>query len=333
MIVSPSLFFSLFKNAFQGWKKDNATVWCAALAYFTIFSLGPLLLIVISILGIIFTRTSLEKDIYEQVQGLVGTDGAKMLDTVIHHAKKPSTSIWGTIIGTITLILGATGVFGQLQQMLNKIWGVTQKPKTGIINLIRSRLLNLSMVGVITFLLLVSLIVSTAISIIGTFLTRILPLSPIILEIINFIFSFIIITILFAFVMKVLPDVEIKWRNVWIGAAFTSLLFTIGKDVVGIYIGHSGISSEYGAAASLVVLLLWVYYSSQILFFGVEFTKAYTLMRGDKIIPNQYSVINTDEYRTVDKEMGVTKGSETVTKVAKGFTEGLIGRIKQKTHH
>lgn len=286
-----ALFFRLAKQSLQGCKKDNATVWCAALAYYTVFSVGPLLLLVISIIGLILNKVSVEQNIDAQIQGLLGYSGASLIISVMQHAKNQSAGVIGTVIGSITLILGAAGIFGQLQQMLNTIWGVTQKPKSGMKALIRSRILNFSMIGVIAFLLLVSLIASTAISGIGTFFSHYLPTSPLILEIFNFIISFIVITFLFGLILKVLPDVQIKWRNVWTGAIITSLLFTIGKAVIGIYIGHSGIASEYGAAASIVVLLIWVYYSSQILFLGAEFTKAYTINRGDTIIPSEYSVL------------------------------------------
>lgn len=325
-------FFSLLKDAFQGWQKDDATVWCAAVAYFTIFSIGPLLLIIISIIGLIFSKTTIEKNVFDQIQGLLGSGGAGILETVIQHAKKPSTGIIGTIVGTITLILGATGVFGQLQQMLNTIWGVKQKPKAGMMGFVTNRILNISMIGVIAFLLLVSLIASTAISGIGTFVGQILPISPIILEISNFVISFVIVTILFAFIMKVLPDVEIKWKNIWIGAIITSLLFTIGKSIIGIYIGHSGISSEYGAAASLIVLLLWVYYSSQILFFGVELTKAYTLSHGDKILPSKYAILIAGKYPPEQEKNNLSKGSRTAAKLARGFTEGAIDTVVKKAN-
>jgi membrane protein len=331
MKLSPSTFFSLLKQTFKGWQKDNATVWCAALAYFTIFSLGPLLLIVISITGLVFSKTSAENNIYTQIQALLGSGGANMIETIIHHAKKPTAGIYGTVIGTITLMLGAVGMFGQLQQMLNTIWGVTQKPKSGMIGLVKSRLLNFSMIGVIAFLLLVSLVASTVIAGVGTYLGRLLPFSSIILEICNFLLSFIIISILFAFILKVLPDVEIKWKNTWVGAVVTSLLFTIGKAVIGIYIGHSGLSSEYGAAASLVILLLWVYYSSQILFFGAEFTKFYTLWQGYTIVPSQYSVLSRIETTEKTNNKRINKGEKVAAKLARGLTEGVIEEVVKNT--
>jgi membrane protein len=297
---SLATFISLLKLTFQGWIKDNATVWAAALAYYTVFSLGPLLLITLSIAGLIFSKTSLENTISIQAQELLGADGAQLLLTVAHNAAQPTTNIIGMIVGMITLIFGASGVFGQLQQMLNAIWHVTQKPKSGIMPLIRSRLVNFTMVGVIAFLLLVSLIASTLIASLGTFFSQFLPVSPAILELFNFFFSFIILSGLFACILKILPDVKIKWKNVWLGAIITALLFDIGKTFIGMYIGHSSITSTYGSVASLIVLLLWVYYSTQILFFGVEFVKAFTIVSGDEIIPSKYAVL-TD--KSVNKKI------------------------------
>lgn len=285
--------FSFFKRSFTGWLSDEATVWCAALAYYTVFSLGPLLLIVTSVGSLAFSQASIEKEIHDQMQDLMGNEGAKMLDTMIAHTKMPGSKggILGTIFGILTLLLSAIGGFSQLQGMLNHIWGVTTKRKKGILNLIRSRLLNFSMVGVIAFLLFLSLIASTAITFVGRYLGNYVTIPSIYLESVDFLSSFAIITLLFAFIFKILPDVQIKWRNVWMGAVITSLLFTIGKTGIGLYISHSDPASGYGAAASLIILLLWIYYSSLILFLGAEFTKTLTVMRGEKIIPKAFSTL------------------------------------------
>jgi len=324
-----SSFFLLLKQTISGWKKDNATVWSAAIAYYTVFSLGPLLLLIISIVGLVFSKTSLENNLHSQLEGLLGSNGATMLTTIINHTKKPSADIVGTIIGFVTLLLGASGVFGQLQQMLNAIWKVKQKPKSGFMALAVSRLLNFSMVGVIAFLLLVSLVATTAISGVGTFFNHLLPFSSVILEIINSLISFIIITLLFAFILKVLPDVQIKWNSVWWGALLTSFLFTVGKIVIDIYIGHSSVSSTYGAAASLIVLLLWVYYSTQILFLGIEFTRAYTLMTEKKIIPSKYAILTSELEK--NEENKKIQNKNTATKIASGFTKGFIEELQRKT--
>ncbi len=319
---------SLIKKTFQGWQQDNASVWCAALAYYTVFSFGPLLLVVISILGLVYSRANLEENITIQMQALLGREGASLLQTVMHHTKKPTTSMIGTVIGAMTLVLGAAGVFGQLQQMLNNIWGVTQKPKSGIAAFIRSRLLNFTMIGVVAFLLLVSLVASTIIVALSKFLNTILPFSPMLLEIFDFLFSFFLTTLLFAFILKVLPDVQIKWRNVWSGAILTSLLFTIGKFLISVYIGHSGIASEFGAAASLIVLLLWVYYASNILFLGVEFTKQVTLLLDKEIVPSEFSEL-ANQQALPEKTSKKQEREDAVIKVAKGFTKGFVDELAE----
>lgn len=325
--MKSSSFFSflpILKDAYAGWKKDNATVWSAALAYYTIFSLAPLLLLLLSIAGLVFTQTTVEKDVSTQIVGLLGKQGASLILTILTHAKKPSSGIIGTVISTITLLLGALGVFGQLQQMLNTIWHVEQKPTAGIKGLIRSRIWNASMVGVIAFLLIVSLGASTATAAIGTFLTHGLLVSPILLEIINAVISFLLITLLFALMFKVLPDIIIRWKYVWIGSLITSFLFTLGKEGIGIYIGHSGIASEYGAAGSLIVLLLWVYYATQIVFFGSEVTKSVLLYSGDHIVPNQYTTVVIDSSITPSKTQG------RIQEVVEGFAKGVIKGVGKK---
>ncbi len=323
--MSFSSFFTLFKQSFSGWNKDQATVWCAALAYYTLFSIGPLLLIILSIVGFVFSKNNLEANIFGQIESLLGSDGAKMMESVIANSKNTSSSILGLVSGLITLALGAIGVFAQLQQMLNKIWGVTQKPKSGLMPFIESRLLNLSLVGVIAFLLLVSLLISTFIASIGTYFKYLLPFSPFILESINLITSFVVISILFGFILKVLPDVELKFKDVWLGAILTSVLFTVGKTLIGLYIGNNGVASSFGAAGSIIVLLLWVYYSSQILFFGAEFTKFHFLSQGRKIKPSKYSILN-EEAKMERKE----KGEKVEVSLAKRFTKGFIKKAAKK---
>lgn len=288
-------FLSLFKEAFGGWKNDKATVWSASLAYYTVFSIGPLLLVTISILGFIFAKSDIEKIITGQLSDLIGTRGAKFFESVANQTQKPSSSVIGTVIGTITLVLGATGVFGQLKQMLNYIWGVKTKPRAGLWGLVRDRLLNFSMLGAILFIIIVSLIASTVISSLSPLLNSLLPFSPVLIEIINFLMSLLVLTVLFQFIFKILPDAQTKWSHVLPGAVITSILFTIGKTVLGIYIGRTGVVSAYGAAGSLIALLVWVYYSTQILFFGAELSKAYTLQKTGKIVPGKFGVLDDDQ--------------------------------------
>jgi len=283
--LKPANLLALLKDTFADWNADRAPQLAAALAYYTIFSLAPLLIVVIAIAGLAFGHEAAQNQIVGQLQGMVGTEGAKTLQDMIQNANKPSTGILATIIGLVTLLLGAAGAFGQMKAALNIIWNVPPSSEggiKGIINNIKNQLLSLTIVLGIGFLLLTSLVLSAALAAVSNFVGDRLPL-PFVWHVIDFAVSFGIITLLFAAIYKVLPDAEIAWSDVWIGAAITSLLFVIGKLLIGLYIGHSSVASTYGAAGSLVVLLLWIYYSAQILFFGAEFAQVYANRYGSRI--------------------------------------------------
>jgi membrane protein len=297
MFMSLGFFSSLCKQTFSEWSNDKISMWSAALAYYTIFSLSPLLLVVIGIAGYVFGKDMVQTSIYSQLRGLIGDSGALLIESMVRNASKPSHGAIATIIGTITLLLGASGVFGQLKDALNYIWKVEPRPGVGFVKTIKDRFLNFSMVVVIAFLLLVSLIASAAISAVGAFLNNILPIPEILLEIINFIVSLGVITLLFALLYKTLPDVVLQWRNVFVGGAVTALLFTIGKTIIGVYLGHNSLSSTYGAAASMVIILVWIYYTSQIVFLGAEFTKVYTLKKEKSIQPNNLAISQDEKKR------------------------------------
>ncbi len=287
--------FGTFKDTFDSWNKDHAPRLGAALAYYTVFSLGPLLIIVIAIAGLVFGTQAVQGQIMGQIQSLVGDQGAAFIQTAIESASKPRDSVIATVIGVVTLLLGALGVFGQLQDALNAIWGVTPKPDRGWKGMLKDRLLSFSMVLVVAFLLLVSLVLSAALTAFFTYFGNLAPMSATVAQGVYFFASFLVITLLFALLFKYLPDAEISWGNVWIGAAMTSLLFTIGKFILGFYLGSSAFGSTYGAAGSLVVVLVWVYYSAQILFFGAEFTKVYATRYGKGIVPAPNAVRVTEE--------------------------------------
>lgn len=289
----------LFKDTFTEWSEDKASRLGASVAYYTVFSLAPLLVVVIAITGLVFGEKAVRGEIFGQIQGLLGADGAQMVQTMIANASKPSTSIIATVIGIVTLLLGATGLFGELQDALNTIWEITPKPR-GILTTLRERVVSFGMVIGIGFLLLVALVISAGVSALGHFLGGALPVSEFILQVIDFAISFGIVTLLFAMMFKVLPDAEIGWRDVWIGAMVTSLLFVIGKLLIGLYLGHSGTATTYGAAGSLVVLLLWVYYSAQILFFGAEFTQLYANRYGSRVKPAPDATAMVDQMRSQD---------------------------------
>ncbi len=287
--MSVRLIFRLLKETFHEWQQDGASRLAAALAYYTIFSLAPLLIIAIAIAGAIFGEEAARGEIVGQIQGLVGTEGAKVIETAIQNASQPDVSNVASIISIIALLFGASGVFAELQESLNIIWDVKVKPKQGLKVIIRKRILSFSAVLGIGFLLLVSLIASAILSAINTYFSGLLPGIPGIWRFIDFLFSFFSITGMFALMYKFLPDVKIRWSDVWVGAIITALLFTIGKSVLGIYLARGSFGSTYGAAGSLVIILAWVYYSAQILFFGAEFTQVYAHKFGGRILPDKYA--------------------------------------------
>lgn len=277
--------FRLFRDTFENWNNDHAPRLGAALAYYTVFSLGPLLIIAIAIAGLVFGQSAAQGQIMAQLRGFLGDQGAAFVQAAIEASSRPREGIIATLIGIVTLMLGALGVFGQLQDALNAIWGVKPKPGRGIRGMLHDRLLSFSMVVVVGFLLMVSLIISAALSAFTRYFGGMLPFSATTLEGIDFFISLVVITVLFAFVFKYLPDAQVRWRDVWIGALLTAILFAIGKFLLGFYIGNSAVGSTYGAAGSIIIVLIWIYYSAQILFFGAEFTKSYAKRYGPGIIP------------------------------------------------
>jgi membrane protein len=305
MMPSFSQTLSLLKTSFASWKEDRASIWCASLAYYTVFSLGPLLLFVVSIVGIFLNQSSVQNGIVNQVSGVIGPSGKEVLQSLLSNTKHSSNGILGSIIGFGLLILGASGIFTQLQQMFNHIWGITPKDNAGTRAMIFSRMISFSMLGVVAFLLLVSLLASTVISSLTTYMSNLIPLSGFLIEGINFLISFILTSFLFACIFKFIPDIKMKWVDVWFSAIITSLLFTIGKTAIGVYIGHSGVATTYGAAGSLVLILLWVYYSSLIVFFGVELNKAYLLQQNHSITPRDFAERKSAEQVEVDPQYAV----------------------------
>ena len=288
--MNPRTIFELLKETFTEWQQDKASRLAAALAYYTIFSLSPLLVIAVAIAGAVFGEEAAKGQIVGQIEGLVGTEGATVIQTAIENASQPDVSNVASWISIIVLFFGASGVFAQLQDALNTVWNVEPKPGGGIIGFITKRILSFSMVLVIGFLLLVSLVLSAALSALGNFNSNLLPEFSYFWQILNQAISFGIIIVLFAMIYKYLPDVKISWSDVWIGAFITSLLFVIGKYALGLYLGRSSLGSTYGAAGSLIVLLAWVYYSAMILFFGAEFTQVYAARYGSKIVPDDDAV-------------------------------------------
>lgn len=285
---------NLLKLTYQGWKEDNASRLSAALAYYTVFSLAPMLVIAIAVAGLIWQRQAVQEQVLAQIQGLVGEQGRVFVAGLLESASQPAQGIIATVIGIITLIFAALGLFNALQFALNTIWEVREKEAQGLWQSVKqvvlNRFLSFTMILGIGFMLLVSLMVSTGISALGNWLGSLLPFHKIFLQVINLLVSIGIITVLFALIYKILPDAEVAWSDVWIGAFFTAILFSIGKMLIGLYLGSSAVASAFGAAGSLVLLLLWVYYSAQILLFGAEFTQVYANRLGTKIVPEEGAV-------------------------------------------
>ena len=282
LFFGPKVISGLLKTAYLEWSKDKAPRMSAALAYYTIFSLAPLLIIAIAIAGLAFGMQAAQGEIAEQIEGLIGRDGAKAVESMIQSAHKPAHGVIGSLIGVFVLFLGASGVFSEMQDALNSIWHVNPDSKAGVLNLIKERFLSFGMVLGIGFLLLVSLLLSALLAAIVKYLGGIFPVLAVLLESLDFLLSVLSITVLFAMIFKLLPSIKIAWSDVWVGAALTSLLFTTGKFVIGFYIGKSVSASAYGAAGSLVVVVAWIYYSALLLYFGAEFTRVYARTLGSQ---------------------------------------------------
>jgi membrane protein len=294
--------WDILKQTFAEWSEDKAPRLGAALAYYTSLSLAPLLLVIIGISGLAFGEEAARGQIVAQLQGLVGDQGAKALQDMIANARKPSSGVVATVIGVVTLLAGASGVFGQLQDALNTVWEVQPKPGRGIVGVIKDRFFSLTMVLGTGFLLLVSLVITTAIAAAGGVLKNLGPGLEAAAHLAVAVVSFGVVSLLFALMFKLLPDAKVAWRDAWIGAIATAALFVVGKFAIGLYLGHAGIGSAYGAAGSFVVVLVWVYYSAQILLFGAELTQVYANRSGSKVEPARDAIKITEKDR---KEQGL----------------------------
>ena len=293
--MKPKVIVELLQETFQEWQEDKASRLAAALAYYTAFAIAPLLIIAIAIAAVVFGQEAAQGGIFQQLKDLIGPEGAAAVETMIENSRKPAEGTIATIISVVVLLFGASGVFGQLQDSLNTIWEVAPKPGRGVMGFIKDRFLSFTMVLGIGFLLLVSLILSAVLAVLSNFLGDLIPGLTLLWTILNFLLSFGVVTVLFALIYRFLPDAKIAWGDVWFGAAITALLFTIGKSLIGLYLGNSSVGSTYGAAGSFVVLLLWVNYSAQILFFGAEFTQVYANKYGSRIVPTKNAIPVTEE--------------------------------------
>jgi membrane protein len=288
----PGNAFSLLKQTFQEWLQDKAPQLGAALAYYTVFSLAPLILVLLAIIGVIFRDdpAGAWHKITQQMSYFLDPSALQVVQDIAQKASQPGKSTIATTIGIALALFGASGVFGQLQDALNTIWGVKAKPTRGIWGFLRSRFLSFAMVAGICFLLLVSLTIEALLKGFSHYVQSVLPGGMMIALTVYLVFDFAVVVLLFAMIFKFLPDVKIQWRDVWIGAVMTAILFGIGKWLLGFYLGSGAAGSAYGAASSLITLLLWVYYSSQILLFGAEFTQVYAARAGRELKPSEYAV-------------------------------------------
>jgi membrane protein len=272
--------WSLTSEAASSWMDDYAASMGAALAYYTMFSIAPLLLIVVAIAGLLFGEQAARGEIYDQLSSLMGADGAYALQALVEHANEPRTGLWATLFGLGALLVGATTVFSELQNALDRIWRAPVRHRSpGIWRWLRARLLSLGMIAGIGFLLMVSLVASAMLAAMQRWWNRYVDFGPI-AQVIDFAVSFAFVTFAFAMIYKLMPSVRVRWRDVWVGAVVTALLFTVGKMLIGMYIGRSGVASVFGAAASLVAVVVWVYWSAQIFLFGAEFTWVYARRLG-----------------------------------------------------
>ena len=284
--------FSLLKQTVSEWLEDQVPQLGAALAYYTVFSLAPLVLLLLAIVGFIFHNdpAGAWRKMTEQMSYFLDKSAVDVVANIAQTASQPNKGMTATIIGILLALFGASGVFGQLQNALNTIWGVKAKPGAGIVGFIRSRFLSFAMVAGVCFLLLVSLVFESLLKGFSHYIQAIFPGGIVIALVVYSIFDLAVVVLLFALIFKFLPDVKIQWRDVWIGALMTAIFFAIGKWVLGLYLGSGAAGSAYGAASSLITLLLWIYYSSQILLFGAEFTQVYAARSGRALVPAKYAV-------------------------------------------
>lgn len=280
---SPATWWGLIKASVSAWLDDYAPSMGAALSYYTVFSLAPLLVIVVSLAGLVFGTEAVRGEVFGQIAGLMGPEAAKGVQDMLASVSKPSTGAWGTVAGSVVLLIGATTVFGELQDALDRIWRAPVRERTsGLWALLRARLLSFGMILGVAFLLVVSLVAGAAISALGKWWGGWFEGWEVVAQVVNLVLGFALTTAVFALIYKVMPRVKVGWGDVWVGAAVTALLFSIGRFLIGLYIGKTGVASGFGAAGSVAVVFVWVYYSAQIFLLGAEFTWVYAQRMGSR---------------------------------------------------
>lgn len=304
-------FISVFKESFSEFMEDNGLKLSAALSYYTVFSLAPMLLVIISMVSIFFGREAFQGELFGQISGLVGKEASVQLQEIIKNAAVSNKSFTAATVGVVTLLIGATGVFAEIQDSINYIWSIKSKPKKGWLQYLKNRLLSFSVIITLGFLLMVTLGVNALVDLLSGRLERYFSeVSVVIFSVLNVALVVVIITALFTVIFKVLPDGHLRWKECIVGAGFTALLFLVGKFAITFYLGQSDLGATYGTSASIVILLTWVYYSSIILYFGAEFTKIYARSDGHGIEPNEHAVLivrKEAEHETVKNSMDLEK--------------------------
>ncbi|MEO6315006.1 MAG: YihY/virulence factor BrkB family protein [Chitinophagaceae bacterium] len=297
--------FQFLKQVIIDFGDDKAMKFSASLSYYTIFSIAPFLAIIISFGSFFFAKEAIQGELYPQINQLVGNEAALQIQEMITNIHLSKNSFFATVISLIVLILGATGIFTEIQDSINHIWGLKSKPKRGLLKMVLNRLISFSLIISLGFLLMVSLLLNTVVEALSNQLMKLLPGNGVyVVTILNNCLMFMLLSLLFGIIFKVLPDAKIKWKDVMVGAITTSILFMIGKFCIGLYLGRSNMGSIYGTAGSIIIVMLWVYYSAVILYFGAEFTKVYAQHYGSEILPNDYAVwIKTKEVELPAKPM------------------------------
>ena len=326
MAIKPKDVLDMLKATVAEWIGDNATSLAAALAYYTVFSIAPLLIILIAVLELFWRgqSTTAQEEILYQVGNLVGTEGERAIEGILRRMQASESSGGvAAVVGIGTLLFGATAAFAQLQNSLNKIWEV--EPAGGIKNLVLARVLSFGLILTVGFLLLVSLVVTALLATLNTFVTDLAPGLEVLFQLLNQVVAFGIVTLLFALIYRYLPDARTAWKDVFVGGAITALLFTIGKYLIGLYLAESSAASAYGAAGSFVILLLWIYYSSMVLFFGAEFTQVYARRYGQGIRPAK-GAVRTEQGAAEDAEAGRTSEGGGATSAGAGRTSEEASR-------
>ena len=280
-------YLLLLKETARDWAEHQSPRLGAALAFYTVFAIAPLFVILLAIAGFVLGEDAARRQVFDELQRLIGQPGGQALESVAVASKESGNGLWATLVAVGTLFLGATGVFAQLQDSLNTVWNLRRKPGRQISRFVKARLVSFAMVLTIGFLLLVSLVINAGLAALGKYMSGWIPGQEVLWQVVNFIVSTAVVTLLFAMIFKVLPDAKIAWRDVWVGALLTAILFSIGKSLLSLYLGKSSVASVYGAAGSLIVILMWVYYSAQILLFGAEFTRLYAIKCGSHVRPEE----------------------------------------------